>query len=57
MIKFIYFGDLYEVKMSELLKDLKKIKVQAGNDLDLMKDLMSGGGGDRSAMEGLMKML
>ena len=43
--------------MSELLKDLKKIKVQAGNDLDLMKELMSGGGGDGSAMEGLMKML
>lgn len=57
MIKFIYFGDLYEVKMSELLKDLKKIKVQAGDDLDLMKELMSGGGGDGSAMEGLMKML
>ena len=58
MIKFVYFGGLYGVKMEDLLKDPKRMKVKEKGELDLMKELMGGGGSEGSAtMQGLMKML
>ena len=47
------------MKMEDLLKDPKRMKVKEEGELDLMKELMGGGGGSEGSatMQGLMKML
>ncbi len=48
LIKFIYFAGLYDVKMTDLLRDPEELKENGGDMLevmDLFKELLGSGSG------------